>query len=125
MLLHQGSGYMIEEGYVEIIGGVKFMIIGWDRRYDDYENREARLVYRGDRMILWISKKMPKLKPYQPRDVIAVDANERKMVYGDHVINKERDTGLIEPIDVNSMPKASRRDTPLRDTLHGGGERGF
>jgi hypothetical protein len=29
---------------------------------------------------------MPKLKPYQPRDVIAVDANERKIVYGNHVI---------------------------------------
>jgi IS605 OrfB family transposase len=94
MLLHQGSGYRVKEGYVEIIGGVKLKIIGLDRRYDDYENWEARLVYRGDRMILWISKKMPKLKPYQPRDVIAVDANERKMVYGDHVINKERDTGV-------------------------------
>ena len=47
MLLHPGSGYRIEEGYVEIIGGIKLKIIGWDRRYDQYENREARLVYRG------------------------------------------------------------------------------
>jgi hypothetical protein len=67
---------------------------------------------------------MPKLKPYQPRDVIAVDVNERKIVYGDHVINKERDTGSIKPIDGNSLPKASRRDTPSQDTLHGGGEEG-
>jgi hypothetical protein len=92
MLLHQGSGYRVKEGYVEIIGRVKLKIIGWDRRYDDYESREARLIYRDNKMILWISKKVPKLKPYQPRDVIAVDANERKIVYGDHVINKERDT---------------------------------
>jgi hypothetical protein len=94
MLLHQGSGYRVKEGYVEIIGGIRLRIIGWDRRYDQYENREARLVYRDGRMILWISKKMSKLKPYQPRDVIAVDVNERKIVYGDHVINEERDTGV-------------------------------
>jgi hypothetical protein len=28
MLLHQGSGYRVKEGYVEIIGGVKLKIIG-------------------------------------------------------------------------------------------------
>jgi putative transposase len=81
---------------VEIIGGVKLKIIGWDRRYDGYENGEARLVYRDDKMMLWISKKIPKPEPYQPRDVIAVDINERKIVYGDHVINKERDTKIDE-----------------------------
>ena len=53
---------------------------------------EARLVYRDGKMILWISKKAPKLKPYQPRDAIAVDINEKKIVYGDDKINKERDT---------------------------------
>ena len=44
MLLHQGSGYRIKDGYVEIIGGIKLKIIGWDGRYDGYENGEARLV---------------------------------------------------------------------------------
>jgi hypothetical protein len=43
MLLHQGSGYRVKEGYVEIIGGIKLRIIGWDRRYDQYENGEASL----------------------------------------------------------------------------------
>jgi IS605 OrfB family transposase len=33
-------------------------------------------------------------EPYQPRDIIAVDINERKIVYGDHVINGERDTKI-------------------------------
>jgi len=47
-------------------------------------------------MILWISKKAPKLKPYKPRDVIAVDINERNIVYGDDEINKERDTKIGE-----------------------------
>jgi IS605 OrfB family transposase len=94
MLLHHGSGYRIEDGYVEIIGGIKLSIIGWDRRYNGYENGEARLVYRDNKMILWISKKVPKLKPYQPRDAIAVDINEKKIVYGDDRINKKRDTEI-------------------------------
>jgi hypothetical protein len=34
MLLHQGSSYRIKEGYVEIIGGIRLKIIGWDRRYN-------------------------------------------------------------------------------------------
>jgi IS605 OrfB family transposase len=96
MLLHQGQGYRIEDSYVEIIGGIRLKIIGWDRRYDQYENGEARLVYRGDKMMLWISKRIPKPKPYQPRDAIAIDINERKIVYGDDRINKERDTKIGE-----------------------------
>jgi IS605 OrfB family transposase len=94
MLLHQGSGYRVEDGYVEIIGGIKLRIIGWDRRYDQYENREARLVYREGRMILWISKRIPRPKQYKPRDVIAIDINERKIVYGDDEINKDIDTAI-------------------------------
>jgi len=94
MLLHHGSGYRIEDGYVEIIGGIRMEIIGWDRRYDQYENREARLVHRGGEMILWISKRIPKPKPYQPRDVIAIDINEKKIVYADDRINKDIDTAI-------------------------------
>jgi transposase len=47
-------------------------------------------------MMLWISKKIPRPKPYKPRDVIAVDINEKKIVYGDHEINGERDNNLDE-----------------------------
>jgi putative transposase len=94
MWLYPGQSYWIRDGYVEIAGGIKLSIIGWDRRYDDYENGEARLVYRGGEMVLWISKKVPKPQPYKPRDTIAVDINERKIVYGDDKINKEIDTGV-------------------------------
>ncbi len=45
-------------------------------------------------MILWISKKIPRPEPYKPRDVIAVDINERKIVYGDEIVNGEEDTGV-------------------------------
>jgi hypothetical protein len=66
MLLHQGSSYRIEDGYVEIIGGIRLKIIGWDRRYDEHENREARLVYLGGEMVLWISKRIPRPEQYKP-----------------------------------------------------------
>jgi putative transposase len=96
MLLHPGQSYWVRDGYVEISGGIKLRIIGWDGRYDGYENGEARLVYRDGKMILWISKKVPKPEPYQPRDAIAVDIDERKIVYGDDRINKERGTKIDE-----------------------------
>jgi IS605 OrfB family transposase len=94
MLLHQGQGYRVKEGYVEIIGGVKLKIIGWDGRYDEHENREARLIYKEGKMILWISKRIPRPKQYKPRDVIAIDINERKIVYGDDEINKDIGTAV-------------------------------
>jgi hypothetical protein len=41
------------------------------------------LVYRCVKMILWISKRIPRPKQYKPRDVITIDINEKKIVYGD------------------------------------------
>jgi putative transposase len=64
MLLHPGQSYRIRDGYVEIAGGIKLSIIGRDRRYDECENGEARLVCRGDKAMLWISKKIPKPQPH-------------------------------------------------------------
>jgi putative transposase len=96
MLLHPGSEYRVKDIYVEIIGGIRMKIIGWDGRYDGYKNGEVRLVYRGDKTMLRISKKIPRPKPYQPRDTIAVDINEKKIVYGDDEISKERDTKIGE-----------------------------
>jgi len=94
MLLHPELSYRIKDGYVEIIGGLRLRIIGWDRRYDEYNNREARLVYKKDKMILWISKRIPKPKKYVPIDVVGVDINEQKIVYGDEIINIEKDTAI-------------------------------
>jgi IS605 OrfB family transposase len=94
MLLHPGSGYRIKDGYIEIIGGMRLKIIGWDRRYDEYKNREARLIYRREIMILWISKRILKPKKYTPIDVIGVDINEQKIVYGDEIINIEKNTAI-------------------------------
>jgi len=52
MWLYLGQSYWIRDGHVEIIGGIRLKIIGWDRRYDQHENGEARLVYRDNKMIL-------------------------------------------------------------------------
>jgi IS605 OrfB family transposase len=94
MLLHPELSYRIKDGYVEIIGGIRLKIIGLYRRYDDYKNREARLIYKRDKLFLWISKKIPKPKKYTPIDVIGVDINEKKIVYGDEIINIEKDTAI-------------------------------
>jgi putative transposase len=79
-------------------------------------------VYRDNKMILWISKKIPRPEPYQPRDVIAVDANERKIVYGDHVINGERDTEIDEAHKWKKLAEDLQKRYSL-DILHGGGEK--
>jgi len=74
--------YRIRNGYVEVLGGCNLRIIGWDRRYDAFESREARLVYRNDKMFLMISKRIPKPEAAQPRGIIAVDVNEKRIYYG-------------------------------------------
>jgi len=45
-------------------------------------------------MVLWVSKKIPKPESYTPRDVIGVDINEEKIVYGDESINVEKSTEI-------------------------------
>jgi hypothetical protein len=119
MLLNQGSGYRVKEGYVEIIGGIRLRIIGFDKRYDEYDNREARLVYRDNKMILRISKRVPKPKHYKPRDAIDMDINERKIVYGDDEINKERDTEIDEAHRWKKLAEDLQKRYSL-DILHGG-----
>jgi len=51
-------------------------------------------LYRNGRMTLWVSKMMPKSKSYTPKDVIAIDINEKKIVYGNDTINMEVNTGI-------------------------------
>jgi len=78
----RGGSYRIRDGYVEIIGGYRLRIIGWDRRYDAYKDRDAVLVYRDGGMYLWVAKKIPKPMDVAPRWVLAVDVNEKHVYYG-------------------------------------------
>ena len=94
MWLTHGIGYRIRDGYVEIIGGYRLMIIGWDKRYDYYENGEARLVYRNGGLYLIVSKKVPKPPKYNPRGVLAVDINERHVVVGNSSFERGFETAV-------------------------------
>jgi len=80
--LTHGYSYRIRGGHVEIAGGIRLEIIGMNKRYTNYEYKEARLVQRGDRMYLHLTVKVPEPKPYQPKGVVAVDVNERYVYYG-------------------------------------------
>jgi len=82
ILLTNEYSYRIKDGYVEILGGYRLRIIGWDKRYDQYPSREARLIYRNGEMFLMVAKRIPKPSKYVPRGVLAVDVNERSIVLG-------------------------------------------
>jgi IS605 OrfB family transposase len=80
-LTHRYS-YRVRDSYVEVLGGYKLRIIGWDRRYDAYQNREARLILKDVKLILEISKRVPKPAKYIARGVLAIDVNEKHIVVG-------------------------------------------
>jgi predicted transposase len=82
MWLTHELGYRVKGGYVELIGGYRLRIIGWDRRYDDFPSREARLVFREGRFDLYVTKRVPRPAKYAPKGVLAVDVNEGRVVVG-------------------------------------------
>jgi transposase len=45
-------------------------------------------------MVLWISKRIPKQEHYKPRDIIAIDINERKIVCGDNRVIRDIGTAI-------------------------------
>jgi putative transposase len=92
--LTQGYSYRVKDNYVELIGGFKLEITGWDRRYDSYPNREARLVYRNGEFFLMITKQIPKPSKYTPKGVLAVDVNKREIVFGNSVVRERRETAI-------------------------------
>jgi putative transposase len=92
--LTQGYSYRVKDNYVELIGGFKLEITGWDRRYDSYPNREARLVYRNGEFFLMITKQIPKPPKYTPKGVVAVDVNEKEIVFGNSVVRERRETAI-------------------------------
>jgi IS605 OrfB family transposase len=80
-LTHRYS-YRVGNSYVEILGGLKLMIVGWDKRYDSYPSGDARLLIKDGKFILEVSKCVPKPAKYIARGVLAVDINERQIVFG-------------------------------------------
>ena len=77
---------------MELAGGYRLRVIGWDRRYDDFPNREARLVFRGGRFALYVAKRVPRPAKYAPKGALAVDVNERQIVVGNSSVEVRIET---------------------------------
>jgi len=80
-LTHE-EGYRVKGDRVELAGSYRLRVIGWDRRYDNYPNREARLMFRDGKFTLYVTKRAPRPAKYAPKGVLAVDVNERQIVVG-------------------------------------------
>jgi len=92
MWLTHEQGYRVKGDYVELIGGYRLRVIGWDRRYDDFPNREARLVFRDGEFTLYIFKRAPRPAKYAPKGVLAVDVNEGQIVVGNSSVEQRIET---------------------------------
>jgi IS605 OrfB family transposase len=90
-LTHELS-YRVKGDYVELAGGHTLRVIGYDRRYDDFPNREARLVFREGEFTLYVYKQMPRPARYAPKGVLAVDVNERQVVVGNSSVEVRVET---------------------------------
>jgi putative transposase len=86
--------YRIKGNYVEVLGGYRLRIVGWDRRYDQYPSGEARLMYKEGKFFLMIFKRVPRPSKYTPKGVVAVDVNEKEIVFGNSVVRERRETAI-------------------------------
>jgi IS605 OrfB family transposase len=94
MWLTHELGYRVKGDHVELIGGYRLRVIGWDRRYDDFPNREARLVFRDGEFTLYVFKRVPRPAKYAPKGVLAVDINERQIVVGNSSVEVRVETPI-------------------------------
>ena len=81
MWLHE-SVYSVGGGYLHITGRYMAKIIGIEERYREGKWKEARLVYRGGDMYLYIAVEVPRPMPIKPEGIVAVDVSERYVHYG-------------------------------------------
>jgi IS605 OrfB family transposase len=86
--------YRIKGSYVEVLGGYRLRIVGWDRRYDQYPSGEARLMYKEGKFLLMIFKRVPRPLKRAPKGVLAVDVNEKEIVFGNGTIGERRETAI-------------------------------
>jgi len=107
------DAYSVKDSYLYVIGGYKAKIIGIEKRYKEGKWREARLVYRGGDMYLYIAVEIPRPAPVEPRGVIAVDVNERYVYYGNSQWVKKVETPVEEAVRLRELVErlARRRST--------------
>jgi len=86
--------YRVKDGYVEFLGGYKLRIIGWDKRYDVYPSGDAILLFKNGKLILEVSKRVPRPAKYIPSGVLGVDINEKEIVAGNSRIEHRFETAV-------------------------------
>ena len=86
--------YRIKGNYVEVLGGYRLRIVGWDRRYDQYPSGEGRLMYKEGKFFLMIFKRVPRPSKHAPKGVVAVNVNEKEIVFGNSVVRERRETAV-------------------------------
>ena len=92
MWLKHEQGYRVKGDYVDLTWDYRLRVIGWDRRYDDFPNRDATLVFRDGEFTLYISKRVPRPAKYVPKGALAVDVNERQIVVGNSSVEVRIET---------------------------------
>jgi IS605 OrfB family transposase len=95
--------YRVRGGYVELLGGYKLRIIGWDKRYDVYPSGDAILLFKDGKLILGISKRVPKPAKYSPSGVLAVDINEKEIVVGNSTVEQRFETAVKRALHYKNL----------------------
>jgi len=109
MWLTHRYGYRIVDSRVEITGGIQLPVVGWDKRYDEYPNREARLVLRRGEMYLMVFKRIPKPEKYRPEGVLAVDVNEKQVVVGNSQVEERIETPIDRALRYKELAERLQR----------------
>ena len=94
---------------VNVSAGFRLNIIGWDKRYDKYENREARLVYRDGKMFLMIAKQIPKPEPSLVKGVLAIDINEEFIYIGNSSFIERVETAVDRALHFKKLAENLQR----------------
>lgn len=113
MRLAYNQSYRIRDKYVEITGGYKLEIIGKDKRYDYYEDREAILVCKDDEMFLMVAKRIPKPKPIACKGVLAVDINEKFIYVGNSSFIERYETAIEKAIHFKKLAEKLQKKYSL------------
>jgi len=103
------DAYRVRDGRLYITGGYTAKIIGVEKRYEEGIWREAKLVYRGGDMYLYIAVEIPRPAPVEPKGIIAVDVNERYVYYGNAQWTRKVETPVEKAVRLRELAEELMR----------------
>jgi len=103
------DAYRVKDGYLYVMGGYKARVIGMEQRYEEGKWKEARLVYRGGDMYLYIFVEVSKPTPIAPKGIIAVDINERYVYYGNSQWIRKVETPVERAVRFRELAESLQR----------------